>query len=739
MEIKIVMNRFYYMALAAALTAGCAKEASDNVAAGQGEETLVSLCFKANLPVAETKTVISQEDGYRMVSWGEGDSVMILWDGGSVEADVDSEGGISAEVGESDTYIAVYPLLDASLDGSRVTVDIPAEQDGSFASANVMAAVTSVQEREFNFCNASGIFSFDVLRDDITMVILRSNDGAPVAGKETLVFDESGKISDVEYSGEMSAEISVQVSGKGTYYVSVLKDAVLAAGIGMRYLVGDDPLPGVLSVAPLVADDSSLYRLGCPEAHINMGDYYIKAGGAGDGSCWDNAGGEELLRSLLNANVAENVMMDGVTLGWRNAGKTIHVAAGVYNLNRDGLPVVIRSTLAEGIVIMAGYPGDSAGTEPGERDPSANETRFTVTSGAICQIDSTACDLTFDGVFFYAGTSAGTGGAVSCNTGSSVTFNGCTFKDCSAAYGGGAVYIASGDVHFNGCLFDGNEAGKGTDVWNYSYSGGGLMMAGETSRAYLDRCIFKGNKAHSSGDLQINTGASCFVNRCSFHEAHSIQSKSESQWYGRSMTLDDLATGKFPTLRMHNSTVTKSSSVYASYAGLPVITPLSANVLVSSTSVCDSAVGLIKYNKNSASSYSKDFHVYNNLFVNSGNTFAAINLHYSGGRDGYCNIMEAGNTYWSPLDGNDIRVGHEDINLEWNAAEGYYTWTLNVDASLVAPLAEQAVLEQKVAAAAPDFDEWLRSIESNPYGIDQAGNLRNGQRMTPGSWESSLF
>ena len=39
-------------------------------------------------------------------------------------------------------------------------------------------------------------------------------------------------------------------------------------------------------------------------------------------------------------------------------------------------------------------------------------------------------------------------------------------------------------------------------------------------------------------------------------------------------------------------------------------------------------------------------------------------------------------------------------------------------------------LESKVKSAFPDFDAWLRTVDEDPYGIDQNGNPRNPEKMS---------
>jgi hypothetical protein len=67
------------------------------------------------------------------------------------DATVAEDGSINAQVGESEIYGAVYPLLDGSMSGRTITVTIPTEQDGTFAKANVMAALTEASQRMFAF------------------------------------------------------------------------------------------------------------------------------------------------------------------------------------------------------------------------------------------------------------------------------------------------------------------------------------------------------------------------------------------------------------------------------------------------------------------------------------------------------------------------------------------------------------------------------------------------------------
>ena len=73
----------------------------------------------------------------------------------------------------------------------------------------------------------------------------------------------------------------------------------------------------------------------------------------------------------------------------------------------------------------------------------------------------------------------------------------------------------------------------------------------------------------------------------------------------------------------------------------------------------------------------------------------------------------------------------------WNDQTSLFEWTLNEESSLTVWM-KKSELELKVKTAFPEFDSWLKSVDENPYEIDQIGNPRNPEKMNPGSWDPNL-
>lgn len=731
------------MAAAAMILAGCT---GNDVLPEENYGELVAdtedMTFESALPVGiQVRTTLGDEEGHKSVSWSEDDKVRVFYGADHADGDVSvADGSISVSVGASETYGAVYPLLEGSVDGSSVSVVIPAVQDGTFASANVMAALTDASARRFSFRNVAGILSFDVTSDDLTKVVIRSNDGCPVAGRQTLVFGEDGNVSDVEYAEDAVPEITVSLNGKGTYYAAVMMNVDMKVGFGMRFYKGDEPLSGVLSRTPVVMTPDLLQHIGNPEIRISGGDYYIRAGASGSGTSWSDAGGEELLYSLLGGSQSDDAVMDGVTLGWRLHGKTIHVAAGLYNIGKNTGTVRLKDISGLEFSLKGGYPANVS-SEDAEPDAGVNETRLTVDGGSILDFENlTDADIRIDGIFFFGGNSKTDGGAVDCDITGTLKFTGCTFRENRSDLGGGAVNVTSGNVHFTNCLFDQNTAGDMNliDVvsktgWKVECCGGAFKASGDDSQAYFDNCTFKNNMAHATADIYLLSGATAYANKSVFYGSAVGQYKNETYYHASSVTAEEGADNVQSVFCVNNSTFTGASSNYAQ--GLPTVNALSSRVLICNTTIVNKGINLVLCRKKTKQA--AELHAHNNMLLNLTEDQPSINLNAPYAKNGYMNVVCVEKNNWK-LDENDIQFSYSDFTMDvWDWNKGYLTWTLNEGKEWPAEMAVQTTLSEKVAAAMPDFDTWLRTVDTDPYGTDQSGASRNPGRMTPGAWESS--
>ena len=462
-------------------------------------------------------------------------------------------------------------------------------------------------------------------------------------------------------------------------------------------------------------------------------DIYIMTGASGKGESWDDAGGEDLLYSLLNASGDAGDM-----LAERLYGKTIHVAAGMYNLNKSGnSPVSLSSSAAEGfdLEVLGGYP--DSGT--GNRNPSINKTVFTVSDGRILSIDGKAGNITFDGISFEKGNAGegNYGGALDCSLAGTLTFNDCSFRQCLSDFGGGAVNIRKGTVNFSGCDFESNgvDAQQGV-TFNPECAGGAIRVDGQSSKVYVHNSRFNDNSAHISGDVHVQNGASVYMNRCMLSGAEAIAASlgGGAKYPGCSITADegvDNSTDR-TTFCIFNSTIYDAEST-AYTTGSPQISLISANALVANTTIYGFSMGIIRADKRSTAV--DNVHIYNSLLLQTKADAVGVNLSKACSMNDYCSVMNDAKNGWTVDPLNQITVN--DVDITWNKAAGALQWSLK-DGKTIGNYAEKDVLAGKVKAAFPDFDAWLKTVDEDPYAIDYAGNQRNPEKLNPGSWDPKL-
>lgn len=462
-------------------------------------------------------------------------------------------------------------------------------------------------------------------------------------------------------------------------------------------------------------------------------DIYIMAGASGKGESWDDAGGEDLLYSLLNTSGDAGDM-----LAERLYGKTIHVAAGVYNLNKSGnSPVSLSSSAAEGfdLEVFGGY--SDSGT--GNRNPSVNKTVFTVSDGRILSIAGMAGNITLDGISFEKGNAGegNYGGALDCSLAGTLTFNDCSFSQCLSGYGGGAVNITSGTVNFNGCDFESNgvDAQQGV-TFNPECAGGAIRVDGQSSKVYVHNSRFVDNSAHISGDVHVQNGASAYMNRCvlSGAEAIAVSLGGGAKYPGCSITADegDGNSTANTTLCVFNSTIHDAVST-AYTTGSPQISLISTNALIANTTIYGFSMGSIRADKRSTAV--DNVHIYNSLLLQTKADAVGVNLSKACSMNDYCSVMNDAKNGWTVDPLNQITV--DDVDITWNKTAGTLQWSLK-NGKTIGNYAEKDVLAGKVKAAFPDFDAWLKTVDEDPYAIDYAGNQRNPEKMNPGSWDPKL-
>lgn len=478
-------------------------------------------------------------------AWSAGDQIRIIW--GEGESDyVDAEvvdGKVSATVADADYYYAVYPTsADYTFTAAegKISVSFGRNQSGSFADANIMAAKTSKSAAAFSFKNMTSILKFSTgASAAYTKVTFAANDLAKLNGTVSTTFDEPFTVQNAGTNGDL---LTVDgVTAGNTYYVAVLPGITLANGLGFKVNATNQDT-GALSTGSLIMGRSSVKNLGVIDNMIHK-DWFIKEGGTGKGTSWEDAGGAERLVQLIYPTQSRGTG-SGLTAAYRLHKATIHVAAGTYNIqaaNDDEVLAPHYSTGSLDFTIKGGYPTNLSGTATTGQDPANNATNF------ICnQVDAAdrvfllsdaneIPSVTFDGITFPAnGASLAPGTAFDFNStaASTVKFKSCTFSGFvqSGTVNGGPVYVqntGAATINFDGCTFSGNTCNTGGAIYLYNAN---------ATVSFTD-CSFSGNEAKQAGGaMRARSFASLTITGGSF--SNNVLTATGNNGYGAAISVD---------------------------------------------------------------------------------------------------------------------------------------------------------------------------------------------------------
>lgn len=585
------MKKFYLILLGVATlsfaTLSCTKEAADPSQQEQSQkeenpkedttpenptgeddtpvpEGMVRLTFgvshEGDAPANEGDDTKTTWDGTTH-AWSNDDEIRILWGTGEkdyVDAKV-VDGKVTATVGDANTYYAVYPKSGAFAlrDGGKIDFGIPIIQDGSFSSANMMAAVTSKEAATLNFKNLTHIFKFHLTdASPYDRFQFCTNNGSIVVNTYGVTFDAEGKVTigtrTEEISGFANSKYVRLHSGMtpgGDYYFAVVPGANYSLGFGLQArLTGSDGgyTAGALSKSAIDTSDPCIITdLGNLDTFVHS-DWFITANGTGDGTSWDNPGGPALLRSLLVMPKEFTVNQAKINHTTRLNNAKIHLKEGTYNFqtilsdsgiyafeygafytdNDDATKNVNNVTLIEG-----GYPTSATGKDISGYDPVNHPS--VVISNQAAQNDrafyfngARLYDFTFKGLSFEnnpSGTVYNTpGGAVAVNGGTNgkLKFEDCSFSLTSSnGSGGGALSFrgtAEVNAEFKNCTFSGCSATEGY--------GGGIWINTENHNLTFDGCTVSGNTGKKGGGFLYNQNSGIVIIKNSTIENNSATS-----------------------------------------------------------------------------------------------------------------------------------------------------------------------------------------------------------------------
>ena len=195
------------------------------------------------------------------VLWEKGNKIDVLWDGGKTYAVADPfnsslQASFKAYVSENaQTFYAVHPSSEASsLDGGKVTVAVPAVQDGTFSSASI--AVAKADQNDFlAFKHMVSFVEFTIDKCGT----LTFSCGPYIAGEVTATFGEDGSLDEYIQKGS-GDKITVDIPRSGTYYIALLPD------VEMEYiyftLTNESKTEYILSGKPRTMTRGKLIGLG---------------------------------------------------------------------------------------------------------------------------------------------------------------------------------------------------------------------------------------------------------------------------------------------------------------------------------------------------------------------------------------------------------------------------------------------------------------------------------------------
>ena len=562
------MTKFIFaMAVGTALVLACSKEQEPKQDAlsnqvSQEEITLQegNLVFAATAATLEgSRTTVENGSGNeRIVKWAAGDEISVWWSsdgngiGTATQAGTSSSFSVAGTV--SDNYYAGYPASAATaLNEGVLTISVPSAQDGTFASANMMAATTTDALRNFVFYNVTGLLKFTV-EGSYSSVIFRGAKGEAVVGDLPVSFTASGV--SLGEATDAGTAIVASLNGPGTYYISVLPGN-FSEGFSATFYDGDgNPSPSVTYNKNVTLTKDIIVNLGTLDERIQSNLFVTPAGaGTKSGRSWDNAMGVSEFRDFVKQPVDGSgtmILAESNYKASRMDGITFHFAQGDYYITGEadaqvkveftGYPKQVEATF------LGGYPSGLSGKTTTGRDAATYKTNFTGNKESAIFTFGNQVDFAFDGINFKDVKTSNSGllavYATAGNTGDlALAFSHCNFADniqTNKDHTGAAVTIGKGTATFDYCTFSGNEARNGSALNSYPNStvtvrnstfsdnstwntSGAVQNAGGT--LIVDDCLFENNQSGkdstmyaAGGAFHANADGGCTTtfNRCTF-------------------------------------------------------------------------------------------------------------------------------------------------------------------------------------------------------------------------------
>ena len=525
-----------------------------------------------------TKTTLSGTT----VAWEAGDQIKVLWEGGSNVAETEEGGAkanFSTRVDEGVTeFWAAYPYSETTvLEGGKLVVTIPSEQNGVFAGANYAVAKTSESSLEFK--HLVGLVEVSTSLENASRITIKGAENDVLAGVITVSgFSAETGLPEYEVT-EGAEEVVLTVDGAGTYYAALLPTASLKClSVCVETTdVGTVTTEYALSANALSMERAKIVALGNIDSRLGK-NYFVTstATGSGDGKTWETAFTYQQMADFVAANRPEVSGVSGTNTDisatassefkpttdmtgeeYRTLhntvhaseldGATFHIAKGTYTSSaylRISFP---ERGSAVKMTFLGGYPENAKGTDLSGRDPETNITTISGEQKRRLFFVRYYSDITFDGIVLADGWVSTNGGALLFNESrtSSVTFNNCDFvnnRSTGSAYGGAiccSKEAEAGVLVFNGCKFSkNNSASTGGVIYaknntgsisftdcefteNTSVDNGGVAWLNPVTSATFTGCTFTSNGVTGNnvgGAMYLSGATGLTIDECSFIE-----------------------------------------------------------------------------------------------------------------------------------------------------------------------------------------------------------------------------
>ena len=510
--------RLFAAFAATTMAFSCMEEANPEAGTQNGgsqyDGPMVTLTFSVD---QLTKTSYDKENGHQ---WSEGDKVKIVYgveDDAYTVAEV-KNGAVTAQVGDVETYYAVYPEdaehrfdTPADSDEAKFSVRIPRNQDGTFKTANLMSAQTTRENLSFDFKNLTHILKFELKADHgFDVMEFCANTETIITGRYFV--DVTGEDVKMVYNSEGSTNskyitVNKLAQKSGTFYVGLLPGADMNTGIVLRgKKKGEDYKYFAISKNALATTRSAITAIGSVDSYLRENVWYITENGTGDGSKENPAGISKLIEIMSKIELNDGSKTKTMHQ-WRLCDAEVYLAAGTYNI-----PAANNNSTFEpnGLTEYADL------TIKGEEGTvlttlAAQNVRVIRFNNAGRTGEVTFENITFQGTGETGANTAGAGTYCSGNTAGTFNYNNCKFTGFNnSGSNNGSVILCAGDgervLNFSGCTFENN-------LCNSAY--GAIGNTGSKSTINFSDCTFKNNAAKYGAVLYTSNGTTNFAG-CEF-------------------------------------------------------------------------------------------------------------------------------------------------------------------------------------------------------------------------------